>query len=62
MEDDDGLASRRVDKFDLRRLGCAEFAIERLRFEEAPAIWRPDSFAPRQRSYLDCHRGEMFIA
>ncbi|HEX3367894.1 HNH endonuclease signature motif containing protein [Phenylobacterium sp.] len=61
-DDGETLVSPRVDKFDLRRLGFAELAIERFGFEEAPAVWRTESFAPRQCGYLDYHRREVFVA
>jgi putative restriction endonuclease len=58
----EALVSPRVDKSDLRRLGFAELAIERFGFEEAPAAWRTDQFAPRQCDYLDYHRREVFVS
>lgn len=56
------MVSKRVDKYDLRRLGFEELAIERLGFEEAPAIWKTDSFAQSQQRYLAYHRAEIFVA
>ena len=56
------LVSGRVDKFDLRRLGFDQLAIERFGFEEAPAVWKTDAFLPRQQNYLAYHRKEVFVS
>lgn len=56
------MVSERVDKFDLRRLGFDQLAIERFGFEEAPAVWKTDAFLPRQQDYLAYHRKEVFVS
>jgi hypothetical protein len=60
-EDADVMVSKRVDKRDLRRLGFEQLAIERFGFEEAPSVWRTDTFAPDQQRYLAYHRAEIFV-
>jgi len=61
---DDGevMVSRRVDRFDLRRLGFEQLAFERFGVQEAPAVWRTDEFAPAQCGFLDFHRHEVFVS
>jgi hypothetical protein len=61
---DDGevMVSPRVDREDLRRLGFDQLAMERFGVAEAPAIWRTDGFASRQRDYLAYHRKQVFVA
>jgi hypothetical protein len=54
--------SPRVDRFDLRRLGFEQLALERFGFEEAPTIWKTDAFNVQQASYLDYHRREVFVS
>ncbi|WP_334164715.1 HNH endonuclease [Phenylobacterium sp.] len=56
------LVSPRVDKSDLRRLGFDQLAIERFGFEEAPAVWKTESFAPGQQRYLGYHRAQVFVS
>lgn len=62
--DEDGTVrpSSRVDKFDLRRLGFDQLAIERFGFEEAPVNWNAGSFQPGQQEYLSFHRTEVFVS
>ena len=62
QENGEVLVSERVDKSDLRRLGFDQLAIERFGFEEAPAVWKTDSFAPAQQQYLDYHRAQVFVS
>jgi hypothetical protein len=61
--DEDGTVrpSSRVDKFDLRRLGFDQLAIERFGFEEAPINWNAGSFLTAQQDYLGFHRREVFV-
>lgn len=60
-EDADVMVSKRVDKRDLRRLGFEQLALKHFGFEEAPAIWMADTFAPLQQRYLAYHRAEVLI-
>lgn len=62
--DEDGIVrpSSRVDKFDLRRLGFDQLAIERFGFEEAPVNWNVGAFLPPQQDYLDFHRRQVFVS
>ncbi|MCP4385928.1 MAG: hypothetical protein GY798_31715, partial [Hyphomicrobiales bacterium] len=50
-----------VDRHDLNRLGFQELTRERFGFDEAPAVWRTDAFAPPQCGYLAYHREAVFI-
>ena len=61
-DDGEALVSSRVEKADLRRLGFDQLAAERFGFEEAPAVWRTESFAARQQGYLAYHRAQVFIS
>jgi hypothetical protein len=60
-EDADVIVSKRVDKYDLRRLGFEQLAIERFGFEEASSGWKTDTFASDQQRYLAYHRAEIFV-
>jgi predicted restriction endonuclease len=60
-EDTDVITSKRIDKYDLKRLGFDELAIERFGFEEAPSIWNKQEFSPAQQRYLSYHRTTIFI-
>jgi len=61
--EDDGevLVSPRVDTHDLTRLGFEQLAWRRFGVDEAPAVWRTDEFAGRQRDYLAYHPTEVFV-
>ncbi|CAN7241291.1 HNH endonuclease [Phenylobacterium sp. LjRoot219] len=60
-EDAGVMVSKRVDKHDLRRLGFDQLTVDRFGFEEAPSIWKTDTFAPDQQRYLAYHRAEIFV-
>ena len=61
-DDGEALVSSRVEKADLRRLGFDQLAAERFGFEEAPAVWRIESFAAHQQGYLAYHLAQVFIS
>jgi putative restriction endonuclease len=60
-EDADVLVSSRVDRYDLRRLGFDQLALESFGFAEAPSAWNKPDFAPEQQRYLAYHRTEVFV-
>jgi hypothetical protein len=61
-EDADVKVSKRVDEHDLHRLGFEQLAIENFGFNEAPAVWKTDTFAPDQQRYLAFHRAQIFVS
>lgn len=61
-EEADVMVSKRMDRHDLSRLGFTELITERFGFEEAPASWKTQAFAPDQQRYLAYHRAEIFVS
>ena len=61
QDDGEVRVSPRFDNEDLRRLGLGDFSLPRRGFSEAPIVWRTDSFAPDQCSYLAYHRSHVYV-
>ncbi|MEX0759034.1 MAG: HNH endonuclease signature motif containing protein [Tistlia sp.] len=61
--EDDGATrvSKRVDEWDLQRLGLDQFIGRERGLAEAAAAWQMTSMASARRSYLAYHRKEVFI-
>jgi hypothetical protein len=60
-DDGDVRVSPRFDNEDLRRLGLGDPSLPRRGFSEAPLVWRTNSFAADQCSYLAYHRSHVYV-
>ena len=60
-QDADVVISKRVNSYDLRRLGFDQLSIEKFGVREAASSWVKETFAPSQQNYLAYHRAEIFV-